>query len=142
MAVADVDVSCETPPRAAEIERVATITLLCGVALIVEDADDVACNAISPPCAATVAVLSQEPEPINRAAKQVTRERIATGSCVFDVEVFSSDALDTRCAGEAVTVPVAGLAAEPETKLLMTTFEPVPATSLTTKSFALYVMVQ
>ena len=142
MAVADVDVSCETPPRAAEIERVATITLLCGVALIVEDADDVACNAISPPCAATVAVLSQEPEPINRAAKQVTCERIATGSCLFDADAPASKALDTRCAGDAVTVPAAALGDEAEVRSSTTTFGPGPATSLMTRSFELYVTVQ
>jgi hypothetical protein len=142
MAVADADVSCEAPPRAADIERVATITLLCGAALIAEDADDVACNAVSVPCAEVDVALPQEPESTKRAAKQVTRERMATGSCVFDVEVLSSDALDTRRAGEALTVPVAGLGDEAEVKLLMTMFGPVPAISLITTSFALYVMVQ
>jgi hypothetical protein len=73
MAVADADVSCDAPPRAAEIERVATITLLWGVALIVEDADDIACTAVSPPRAAVDAdALSQDSEPTKREAKQVT----------------------------------------------------------------------
>lgn len=112
--------------------------LLWGVALTVEDADDIACATVSVPCVAvTVDALSHEPEPIKRVAKQVTRERMATGSCLFDADEPASKALDTRCAGEAVTVPVAGLAAEPETKLLMIWLAPVPVTSLITRSFAL-----
>ena len=80
--------------------------LLCGVALMVEDADDVACNAVSPPCADVDAdALSQEPEPTKREAKQVTRERIATGSCVFDVEARTPALRDTRMAGEPLTAP-------------------------------------
>ena len=142
MAVADADVSCEAPPRAAEIERVATITLLCGAALIAEDADDVACNAVSVPCAEVDAALPQEPEPTKRAAKQVTRERMATGSCEFDVEVLSSDALDTRRAGEALTVPVAGLGDEAEVRSSTTTIAPGPDSSSRTKLFAPYVRTQ
>src|ERR1700693_2022741 len=143
MAVADADVSCEAPLRAAETERVATMMLLCGAALMVEEVDDIVCNAVSLTCAAvTTEALPHEPEPLKRAAKQETLERIATVSCVFDVEAPSSDALDKRRAGEAVTVPTAALATEPEAKLSMTTFEPLPATRLITRFFALYVMVQ
>ena len=40
-----------------------------------------------------------------RAVKQLTRERIAAGSCMLAVEL-SPNALDTRWTGEAVTVPL------------------------------------
>ena len=40
-----------------------------------------------------------------RAAKRVTCERIATGSCVFDVEARNPALRVTRLAGEALTVP-------------------------------------
>src|SRR5580658_21114 len=135
MAVADADVSRVAPPRAAEIERVTTMMLLCGVALTVEDADDIACATVSVPVAVTVDALSHEPEPIKRVAKQVTRERMATGSCLFDADAPASKALDTRRAGEAVTVPAAALGDEAEVRSSTTTFGPGPAISLMTRSF-------
>jgi hypothetical protein len=104
--------------------------LLCGVALMVEDADDVACNAVSPPCADVDAdALSQEPEPTEREAKQVTRERMATGSCVFD-ETTAPMILEMRVAGLPCRVLcAAALDAEAEDKLSMTTLAPGPASS-------------
>ena len=64
-----------------------------------------ATSCISPPCETVAAdALSPHAEPIMRAAKQVAGERIAAGSFVLLAE-RSPEALDTRCAGEALTAP-------------------------------------
>jgi hypothetical protein len=95
-------------PRSDEIERVSTITLLWAE---LNPVPDEATVRASPPCE-TVApdAPSHDPDPINRATKQVTCERIAVGSWVLEAEVPAREALDTAFAGERVTVPCADLA--------------------------------
>jgi len=80
----------------------------------------------------------QEADHNKRAAKHVTCERIATGSCVLGVEARTLAPRDTRLAGEALTVTGAAvLDAGSLVKLSTMTAGPGPATKVSTTSFAL-----
>jgi len=65
-----------------------------------------------------------------RAAEQVASDRIASGSWVLDAEATAPRLLDTRLAGEALTVPAATAAvaelaaAAPESKVRVQSVAP------------------
>ena len=106
IAEADADVACELPPRSEGIERVATVILLWTSPAF----SPLPARISSGPFHGMAADgFSHEAAPINRSAKQVARERIATGACALAAKV-PVKALDTRLAGVPLTARFAAAA--------------------------------